>query len=117
MTAGADSAGRPTWAARRRLSAAFWRRGWLRGLLLLLPPLAWFALLYLAALVVLLVSAFWKVDPFTTELVRVWNLDNFKTLFTEPIYRTIAIRTIGIAAAVTITDALVALPFAYFMAR
>ena len=117
MTAGAESAGRPTWAARRRLSAAFWRRGWLRGSVLLLPPLAWFALLYLAALVVLLISAFWKVDPFTTELVRVWNLDNFKTVFTEPTYRTIALRTIGIAAAVTITDAIVALPFAYCMAR
>jgi len=117
MTTDVESAGRPTWAARRRLSAAFWRRGWLRGSVLLLPPLAWFALLYLAALVVLLISAFWKVDPFTTELVRVWNLDNFKTVFTEPVYRTIAFRTIGIAAAVTITDAIIALPFAYFMAR
>ena len=117
MTSGVESAGRPKWAARRRLSAAFWRRGWLRGGFLLLPPLAWFGLLYLAALVVLLISAFWKVDPFTTELVRVWNLDNFKTVFTEPTYRTIALRTIGIAAAVTITDAIIALPFAYFMAR
>src|ERR1051325_4243806 len=117
MTSGAESAGRPSWAARRRLSAAFWRRGWLRGSFLLLPPLAWFALLYLAALVVLLISAFWSVDPLTTELVRTWNLDNFKTVFTNPTYRTIALRTIGIAAAVTITDALVALPFAYFMAR
>jgi putative spermidine/putrescine transport system permease protein len=117
MAAGADTAGRPSWAARRRLSAVFWRRGWLRGTFLLLPPLAWFALLYLTALVVLLVSAFWRVDPFTTELVRDWNLDNFKTVFTEPVYRTIAFRTIGIAAAVTITDAIIAVPFAYFMAR
>jgi len=117
MTTGAESAGRPKWAARRRLSATFWRRGWLRGLLLLVPPLAFFGLLYLGALVVLLISAFWTVDPLTTEVVHTWNLDNFKTVFTEPTYRTIAIRTIGIAAAVTITDALVALPFAYFMAR
>ena len=117
MAAGADTAGRPSWAARSRLSAAFWRRGWLRGTFLLLPPLAWFALLYLTALVVLLVSAFWSVDPFTTELVHDWNLDNFKTIFTEPVYRTIAFRTIGIAAAVTITDAIIAVPFAYFMAR
>jgi putative spermidine/putrescine transport system permease protein len=117
MVSRAESAGRPSWAARRRLSAVFWRRGWLRGSLLLVPPLAFFALIYLAALVVLLISAFWSVDPLTTEVVRTWNLDNFKTVFTEPIYRTIAIRTIGIAAAVTITDALVALPFAYFMAR
>ena len=103
-------------AANEKLMARLAERGLPRWLLLL-PPLAWFALLYLAALVVLLVSAFWRVDPFTTELVRVWSFDNFETLFTEPTYRTIALRTIGIAAAVTITDALVALPFAYFMAR
>jgi putative spermidine/putrescine transport system permease protein len=107
--------GRPP--PRRRLSAAFWRRGWLRGTFLLLPPLAWFALLYLTALVVLLISSFWRVDPFTTELVHDWNLDNFTRIFTEPVYRTIAVRTIGIAAAVTITDAIIAIPFAYFMAR
>jgi putative spermidine/putrescine transport system permease protein len=117
MAAGADTAGRPSWAARRRLSAVFWRRGWLRGTFLLLPPLAWFALLYLTALVVLLISSFWRVDPFTTELVHDWNLDNFTRIFTEPVYRTIAVRTIGIAAAVTITDAIIAIPFAYFMAR
>ena len=117
MAAGADTAGRPSRAARRRLSAAFWRRGWLRGTFLLLPPLAWFALLYLTALVVLLISSFWRVDPFTTELVHDWNLDNFTRIFTEPVYRTIAVRTIGIAAAVTITDAIIAIPFAYFMAR
>ncbi|HLM93068.1 MAG TPA: ABC transporter permease, partial [Gaiellaceae bacterium] len=97
--------------------AAFWRRGWLRGTFLLLPPLAWFGLLYLTALVVLLISSFWRVDPFTTELVRDWNLDNFTRIFTEPVYRTIAFRTVGIAAAVTITDAIIAIPFAYFMAR
>jgi putative spermidine/putrescine transport system permease protein len=82
-----------------------------------MPPLAWFALLYLAALVVLLISAFWSIDPFTTELVRVWNLDNLRTVFTDSTYRTIALRTIGIAALVTVTDALLAFPFAYFMAR
>ena len=117
MTAEAAEAGRPEWTARRRLSAAFWRRSWLRAALLLLPPLAWFVLLYLAALAVLLVSAFWSVDPFTTELVRVWNLDNLKTVYTEPTYRNIAVRTIGIAALVTVTDAILALPFAYFMVR
>jgi putative spermidine/putrescine transport system permease protein len=44
-------------------------------------------------------------------------LHNFRTLWQQAIYHTIALRTIGIAAAVTLTDALVALPFAYFAAR
>jgi putative spermidine/putrescine transport system permease protein len=88
-----------------------------RALLLLSPPAAWFVGLYLAALVVLFVSAFWQVDSFTGKVVHAWTLDNFHTLVSEPTYRTIALRTIGIAAAVTVTDAILALPFAYYAAR
>ena len=100
-----------------RVSAALYRRPWARATLLLGPPGAWFVLIYLAALVVLFVSAFWRVDDFTGALVHAWNLDNFRTLVEEPTYRTIALRTIGIAAAVTITDALLAVPFAFYAAR
>jgi putative spermidine/putrescine transport system permease protein len=107
----------PAASARIRASAALYRRPWLRATLLLTGPGAWFVLIYLLALVVLFISAFWRVDSFTGELIHSWNIDNFKTIFTEPTYRTIALRTIGIAAAVTITDALLALPFAFFAAR
>jgi putative spermidine/putrescine transport system permease protein len=102
---------------RARASGALHRRPWLRGLLLLSPPAAWFVVLYLAALVVLFVSAFWSVDDFTGKVVHVWSLDSFRTLVSEPTYRTIALRTIGIAAAVTVTDAILAIPFAYYAAR
>jgi putative spermidine/putrescine transport system permease protein len=102
---------------RVRLSAAAFRRGWLRAVLLLGAPGAWFVLIYLLALVILFVSAFWSVDSFTGKLVHSWTLDNFKTLINDPTYRKIALRTIGIAAAVTVTDALLAFPFAYYAAR
>jgi putative spermidine/putrescine transport system permease protein len=102
---------------RRGLSAALFRRPWLRGVLLLSAPGAWFVAIYLLALVVLFISAFWRTDEFTGALVRDWNLDNFRRIFEDPTYRTIALRTIGLAAAVTVTDALLALPFAYFAAR
>jgi putative spermidine/putrescine transport system permease protein len=103
--------------ARRRLSAPFWRRPWLRGVFLLLPPLAWFFLIYIAALAVLFVSAFWSVDPFTTRVVHTWNGDNFREIVTSADWRRVVFRTIKIAAAVTITDAILAFPFAYYMAR
>jgi putative spermidine/putrescine transport system permease protein len=103
--------------ARIRVSAAMFRRPWLRAVLLLSGPGAWFVLIYLAALVVLFISALWSVEPFTGKLVHHWTLDNFKTLVEVPVYRTIALRTIGIAAAVTVTDALLALPFAFFAVR
>jgi putative spermidine/putrescine transport system permease protein len=110
-------AGRPLGAARRRLGAVFWSRPWLRPIVLLIPPIGWMAVFYLTALGVLFVSAFWGVDAFTGKLVHAWSFANFDTLIHEPTYRTIAIRTIVMAALVTITDAVIALPFAYFMAR
>ena len=110
-------AGRPSGSARRALSAAFWRRPWARGLLLLAPPVVWLGVLYLAALALLFVSAFWAVDSFTGDLQHVWGIGNFQTLIESSTYRTIALRTVAIAAAVTITDVVLALPFAYFMAR
>jgi putative spermidine/putrescine transport system permease protein len=85
--------------------------------LLLTPPLAWFIFIYLAALVALFVSAFWEVNPFTSEIEHIWTFSNFTTIFQSGAYRSIALRTIGIAAATTITDAILAFPFAYFMAR
>jgi putative spermidine/putrescine transport system permease protein len=100
-----------------RISAALWRRPWARATLLLTPPLAWFVLIYLVSLVVLLITAFWQINPFTTNIERVWNLTNFSTILTSPAYRGVIFRTVGMAASVTITDAVVAFPFAYFMAR
>ncbi len=99
------------------LQSLLWRLPWLRPVLLLTPPMAWFVLIYLASLVLLLVTAFWSIDPFTTQIVQVWSLDNFQTIVTEPIYRAIIGRTVLMAVLVTLTDAVLAFPFAYFMAR
>ncbi|HUB69088.1 MAG TPA: ABC transporter permease [Acidimicrobiales bacterium] len=99
-----------------RLSAALWRRTWLRATLALSPPLAWFLVIYLASLVVMLVTAFWTVNPFTNNLQHQLSLTNFGAIFDSPIPDIIG-RTVVLAALVTITDAVVAFPFAYFMAR
>ena len=90
---------------------------WLRPAVLLAPPLGWFVVLYLAALATLLITAFWTIDPFTTQIVQSWNLDNFRLILTDSTYWSIIGRTVGIAALVTATDAVLAFPFAYFMAR
>ena len=109
--------GRSLHGARLRLSAPFWRRPWLRAPVLFLPPLAWFFLLYIAALVVLFVSAFWSVDPFTTKIVHTWSTANFHEIVTTQAWRRVVYRTVAIAAAVTLTDAILAFPIAYYMAR
>ncbi|HSS82047.1 MAG TPA: ABC transporter permease [Gaiellaceae bacterium] len=117
MSARNEPAGRPSWAARRRFSGAFWRRPWLKGAGLLGLPVGGYLLIYVAALGVLFISAFWSLDPLSGKIVHSWGLGNFRTLWHEHTYWRIAGRTIGIAAAVTVTDVILAFPFAYFMAR
>jgi putative spermidine/putrescine transport system permease protein len=99
-----------------RVSAALWRRAWLRATLTLTPPLAWFLVIYIASLLLMLVTAFWTVNPFTNVLEHSWTLANFNQLFSSP-DPTIILRTVEMAAIVTVTDAVIALPFAYYMAR
>jgi putative spermidine/putrescine transport system permease protein len=100
-----------------RGQSLLWRFPWLRSSLLLTPPLAWFVIVYMASLVLLLITAFWQINPFTTQIEQIWNVENFRIILTDPTYRLIVGRTVGLAALVTVTDALLAFPFAYYMAR
>jgi putative spermidine/putrescine transport system permease protein len=101
----------------RRLSSFFYRHPRARLGALLAGPVGWLVIGYIGSLAVMLVAAFWQLDPFTQEIEHEWTLENFKTLFTEPVYRTITFRTVGMAAAVTVGCAVLAFPIAYYMAR
>jgi putative spermidine/putrescine transport system permease protein len=86
--------------------------------LLLVGPVGWLAVAYLGSLFILLMNAFWATDSFTLAVIPFqWTLDAFESLVTVPVYRTIAIRTLVMAALVTVTCALLAFPIAYYMAR
>jgi putative spermidine/putrescine transport system permease protein len=86
--------------------------------LLLAGPVGWMVIAYIGSLFVLLLGAFWAKDPFTGQVEPFdWSLGAFEDIVSNEVYRTIALRTIGIATAVTITDALLAFPIAYYMAR
>ena len=102
---------------RERLGAALWRRPWLRGALILSPPLMWFLVVYLASLVALLVTAFFSTNELTGNIVYQWTWANFSQIFTQSVYGTIILRTVIMAVLVTITDAVIALPFAFFIAK
>lgn len=101
----------------RRLSTFFYRHPRIRLAALLAVPVGWMVVVYFGSLVVLLLSAFWDTNPFTSEVVRELTLDNFRTLFEREVYRDVAWRTIQMAALVTIADAVLAFPIAYYMAR
>jgi len=109
------SAGRRS--AGRRLADLFYRRPRLQAGALLAGPVGWLVIGYLGSLAVLLVAAFWSVDALSGETIRGFGVDNFKTLVDEPVYRTIAGRTVLIAALVTLTDALLAFPIAFYIAK
>ena len=80
-------------------------------------PLLWLVVFYLGSLGALLIASLWTTDEFTSEVVRVWTFQNFHDVLTEPIYRTVLLRTILVAAAVTIIDLVLAFPIAFYMAK
>ena len=104
-------------STRRRLAAALQRHPSVVLGLLLAAPVAWLVIAYLGSLVVLFLNAGWSRDPFTGLVKRDFTFNNFVELATNPVYRTIALRTLGMAVAVTVTCALLAFPLAYYMAR
>jgi putative spermidine/putrescine transport system permease protein len=99
------------------LSALLHRHPRLRLGLLLGPPMLWLGVAYLGALAALFLTSLWSVNEFTGAVQRTWSLDNYRELLTQEVYRTITLRTLGIAVFVTIADALLAVPIAFYMAK
>lgn len=106
------------WARLRgAVSDVLYRRHWFYLSLLLAPPLLWFGVVYLGALVALLVQSFYSLDEFSGSVVPELTLDTWKSLVSSPANVDIVERTLYMAAAVTVACAVLAFPIAYFMAR
>ena len=102
----------------RRGARWIYPRARLQIALLLSGPVGWLTIAYFGALAVLLLNAFWEKDAFTGRVEPfAWSLEAFEDLWGNEVYRTIAARTIGMAILVTVTDAILAFPIAYYMAR
>jgi len=92
------------------------RRSQWRTAFMLTPPMLWFLVIYFASLVLMLVTSFWSVNGFTGEIQHQFTGENFHQIATGS-YPAIILRTVLLAALVTVTDAVVAFPFAFVMAR
>jgi putative spermidine/putrescine transport system permease protein len=88
----------------------------LQASLTLGPPLAWFLVIYLASLIAMLVTAFFSVNQFTNQLQHSFTFSNISTVLSGT-YLQIIWRTVRLAALTTLADIVLAVPFAYFMAR
>jgi putative spermidine/putrescine transport system permease protein len=104
-------------SAGHRLAGLFHGRPRLQLGALLAGPVGWLVIGYLGSLAVLLITAFWSVGELSGEIERSATLDNFKLIAEEKVYRDVAFRTIAIAGLVTITDAILAFPLAFYMAK
>ncbi len=99
-----------------RLADLFWRRKWLLLLLMLLPPLLWLGVIYIGSLLALLVQSFFSIDEFSGLINYELTLKTYKELLV-PANLDIIIRTVSMAAAVSLAAAIVAFPIAYYAAR
>ncbi|MGH3320948.1 MAG: ABC transporter permease [Streptosporangiaceae bacterium] len=101
----------------RSLSGWLYQRPRVRLSALLSAPLLWLVVVYLGSLAALLMAAFWTTNDFTGQVVYTWTLENFKTIITIPVYRKIVLQSIFVAASVTVVDAVIALPIAFYMGK
>jgi len=98
------------------LSDIFWRKPNLLLILMLLPPVLWLGVVYLGSLFALLVQSFFSIDEFSGLINREFTLKTYGELLL-PANLDIIIRTVVMAAAVTVASAIIAFPIAYYAAR
>jgi putative spermidine/putrescine transport system permease protein len=100
----------------RRISDVLMRHPRLFLLLLLAPPLLWLGVVYVGSLIALLAQSFFSIDEFTGLINRELTLKTYRELL-QPANLDIIIRSVMMAAAVTLTCAVIAFPVAYYAAR
>ncbi len=93
------------------------RKPRLRLAALLSAPVLWLVIAYLGALATLFATSFFTIDSFTGNVVQQFTFQNYIDVFTDAAYKNVVLRTLGIAIAVTIICALLAIPMAFFMAK
>ena len=98
------------------LSDVLWRNPRLTLLLMLAPPLLWLGIIYLGSLFALLAQSFFSIDEFSGLIRYEWTLKTYAELL-RPSNLDIIVRTVTMAAAVTLASAVVAFPIAYYAAR
>lgn len=101
---------------RGALSDLFWRRPKLLLLLMLLPPVLWLGIVYIGSLFALLLQSFFSIDEFSGLINREFTLKTYGDLL-QAANLDIILRTVTMAALVTLASSVIAFPIAYYAAR
>lgn len=104
-------------APARPVSSFLFKKPKVRLAALLSLPITWLVGVYIISLFLLLITAFWFIDPYTSKVIPGFTLDNFVDIFTVPAYLSTSLRTLGIALAVTLLTIFFAVPLGIFMAK
>ena len=99
------------------ISSYLFKRSKVRLIGLLALPMFWIVGVYIVSLFLLLITAFWFVDPFTSLVRPGFTLENFISIFTVQAYLATSLRTLLIALAVTALCILFAVPLGIYMAK
>lgn len=100
----------------QRLSTFLYRHPNITLALLLGPPLLYMLVVYIGSLFALLVNSFFYLEEFTGLIVRQFTLKTYAQIF-EPYNLDIFSRTLMMAIVVTIADAIIAFPLAFYTAK
>jgi putative spermidine/putrescine transport system permease protein len=101
----------------KRVSTFLYQRERFRLGALLALPMTWLIGVYIVSLLLLLITAFWVVNPFTSRVSPGFTLENFVSLVTVPAYLSTSLRTLGMALAVTGLSVIFAVPLGIYMAK
>ena len=101
----------------RPLSTYLFQRSRIRLIGLLALPMTWLVGVYIVSLFLLLITAFWVVNPFTSRVSPGFTLDNFISIIAVPAYLSTSLRTLGMALAVTGISVVFAVPLGIYMAK
>ena len=112
-----DAVATPPASLARRVATAFYRRPRLQLAALLAAPIGWLVIAYLGSLALFLVTSFFQVDAITGNVIPQPTLDNYREVLGTGVYQTITIRTVVMAAVVTLTTIVIGFPIAFYMAR
>lgn len=104
-------------APERPMSTYLHKRPKTRLFALLALPMTWLIGVYIISLALLLITAFWFIDPFTSKVIPGFTLENFVNIFSVPAYFSTSIRTLAIAIAVTLVCIVFAIPLGIYMAK
>jgi len=101
----------------RPMSTYLFQRSRVRLIGLLALPMTWLVGVYIVSLFLLLITAFWVINPFTSRVSPGFTLENFISIIAVPAYLSTSLRTLGMALAVTAIAIVFAVPLGIYMAK